>query len=316
MNKIKLLGICPYEGMGEIMSNAAQQRSDIELSVYVGNLDEGVNIAESIAEGFDGIVSRGGTAGLLRKIFPLPVIEIPILPYDILHALNLARSFSDNIAIIGFPSITDGAQVLCNLLKYDVRVLPINSEEEVRETLEQVKASGCNTVLGDMITVSMCMQMGINGILIVSGTESIHAAFDQAVQICEIYNRIKRKNDLLTELMRHSDISTTLLAGDGSLLFTSEDELSPSTLNLYRSNLENVLTDGHAELIRSRQGEQLRVKACRIDSEEGDTACFYLRKIPLKQNLSDRGITFYNRSNSNRFDTYFGSSDRISSLVD
>ena len=66
--KVRILGIAPYEGMRSIMLKAAEARNDIDLTVYVGDLQEGAEIAKrSFHDNYDIIISRGGTAELIGQ---------------------------------------------------------------------------------------------------------------------------------------------------------------------------------------------------------------------------------------------------------
>ena len=123
--KIRILAIAPYEGMKSIMLKLAKDRDDIDLSVFVGDLHKGAEIArKNFHEDFDIIISRGGTAELIGAITPLPVIEIALSVYDILRAIKMAENFSSRYAIVGFPGITSSAQLLCDLLQYKVEIYP------------------------------------------------------------------------------------------------------------------------------------------------------------------------------------------------
>ena len=52
--KIRILGIAPYEGMKSIMLKLAKDRDDIDLSVFVGDLHKGAEIArKNFHEDFD-----------------------------------------------------------------------------------------------------------------------------------------------------------------------------------------------------------------------------------------------------------------------
>ena len=102
--KIRLLGIAPYEDMRLLMLELAAQYPEIELTVFVGDLQQGVEVARrNFYNDYDAIISRGGTAALLKERLDLPVIEIPILPFDILCAMKLAENVSDHYAIVGSP---------------------------------------------------------------------------------------------------------------------------------------------------------------------------------------------------------------------
>ena len=104
--KIRILGIAPYEGMKTIMQNIAKTREDLELDVYVGDLNTGVEIARrNFHSDYDVIISRGGTAQLIGQATSIPVIEVTLSVYDILRAIKLAENYEDRSAIVGSPSI-------------------------------------------------------------------------------------------------------------------------------------------------------------------------------------------------------------------
>ena len=69
MKTINVLAILPYEGMKEIIINAAKEFEEISLYAYVGDLEEGVRIVKERSDDqeYDLIISRGGTAELLKK---------------------------------------------------------------------------------------------------------------------------------------------------------------------------------------------------------------------------------------------------------
>lgn len=72
---------------------------------------------------YDVILSRGGTAKLIRSAVDLPVAEISISGYDILRTIKLAQNYSGKFAIAGFSSITENAHMICDLLQYDIDIL-------------------------------------------------------------------------------------------------------------------------------------------------------------------------------------------------
>lgn len=113
--KIRVLGIAPYEGMCTAMKNVAEDHPQLHLDAFVGDLDAGVELVRRYEpEGYDVIVSRGGTAEMIARITELPVVSIPISVYDILRAIKMAENYSKLYAIVGFPTITEPAHTLCD----------------------------------------------------------------------------------------------------------------------------------------------------------------------------------------------------------
>ena len=65
----RILGIAPYDGMRTAMEQAAQAYPNVELEVYTGDLEEGQAIVQRMApNSYDCIISRGGTATLIRQV--------------------------------------------------------------------------------------------------------------------------------------------------------------------------------------------------------------------------------------------------------
>ena len=139
----RILGIAPYDGMRTAMEQAAQAYPNVELEVYTGDLEEGQAIVQRMApNSYDCIISRGGTATLIRQVTDLPVVDIHISVYDVLRTMKLAENYTSLYAIVGFPSITEPAHTLCSLLNFDLDILTVRSAEEVRHTLERLKQGG------------------------------------------------------------------------------------------------------------------------------------------------------------------------------
>ena len=85
----RILGIAPYDGMRTAMEQAAQAYPNVELEVYTGDLEEGQAIVQSMTpNSYDCIISRGGTATLIRQVTDLPVVDIHISVYDVLRTMN------------------------------------------------------------------------------------------------------------------------------------------------------------------------------------------------------------------------------------
>ena len=102
----RILGIAPYDGMRTAMEQAAQAYPNVELEVYTGDLEEGQAIVQRMApNSYDCIISRGGTARMLRKHLDLPVIDIEVSAYDELCAFKLAAGLSDTPVTLAAKSL-------------------------------------------------------------------------------------------------------------------------------------------------------------------------------------------------------------------
>lgn len=226
-NKIRLLGIAPYENMKILMERAAQQYADVELTVLVGDLERGVELARvSNPKEYDAVISRGGTAELLQKELSIPVIGIRTSFIDIFRAVKLAEGTSNGYAIVGFPTVTDSADYLCRIMQHKTQIFTIQSEQDADFALQRICAAGITTVLCDMVTSSKAQTMGMSVVLIASGLESICDAFENAVFLCRRCRALQDESALLFAAMK--------LSGNACAVFDS------STGTLLRSTLRSA----------------------------------------------------------------------------
>lgn len=244
MQKIKILAVAPYEGMAEAISSIAGTFNDIELTVQIGDLDTGRKIAVELAhKNYDVIISRGGTAELIRSTVEIPVIDISISGYDILRAIKLAETYSGRYVIAGFSGITGSARVLCDLLQYDIDILTFTGEEDALPALRDAEKRGCTLTLGDMTAVSAAKKLGMNSILISSGTESIKTAIEEAVKLVRSSLHVHKQKDLFQALLTDQEQEFLIYDPAGSLWFSSlaVDEMNDSLMNLVQTYLKAFL---------------------------------------------------------------------------
>ena len=91
---IRALAIAPYESMAVSLVHAAESFPSIRLEVHTGDLEQGLEIVNRLdPANFDVIISRGGTAEMIRSVTDLPVVEISVSIYDVLRAIKLSDIF-------------------------------------------------------------------------------------------------------------------------------------------------------------------------------------------------------------------------------
>lgn len=227
MEEIRILGIAPFESIRAAMERVAREEFPaVRFEAYTGDLEEGVKIAQRLSkENYDVVISRGGTAELLKKETTLPVVEITFSVYDILRAIKMAENYNSLYAIVGFPSITGPAHTLCDLLRFNTDIVTVHSEAEVRSALERLKLGGYSMVICDNVTHSVARELGYSAFLITSGAESLHAAFEHAVDIAKEYRRMRRKIAFLQNAVRqflYTDELTYLRVTAQAMTFANE----------------------------------------------------------------------------------------------
>lgn len=293
-NQIRLLGIVPYEGMKTLLSSLAEEYPQVEIDVFVGNMEEGVEIAKSnFYSNYDAVISRGGTATALRQL-NLPVIDIEISLYDILYALKLSNGLRGRLAMVAYANITVSAQILCDLLNYQIEIYTVKALDELEPTLRRLQEAQYDTILCDTTANMIARSLGLNTIFIASGIESIRHAINRALALCRSQARLQNENKFFRELLRGQSDHVAVFDQAGELVFTSAGPLSPELHELLRRELEQSSAEGERRVTRSANGLLYFLRIRPFVSGVSYTAVYYAaRKSPFSR--SQPGVRFFSR---------------------
>lgn len=220
--KIKTLVIAPYAGLAELTGSLVADLPEFDITVRQGDLMEVLPWLDSInPDNYDLIISRGGTARLLRKHTALPVIDIPISGFDIMRMLTLIKGYHTKVEMIGFANVIEGFISVSSLMEIDISYSIIQHEDEVGECLMRAKERGVKVIVGDHITVKKAAELAMRGILITSGRESVLAAFAQAKQMYTLSKKHNEMSDAYETLLNSMDIGYAIMDHGGYLKYTN-----------------------------------------------------------------------------------------------
>ncbi|MDO5033676.1 MAG: PrpR N-terminal domain-containing protein [Eubacteriales bacterium] len=297
MKKKSILAIAPYEGLAKVIQSLADKQDELELTVRVGNLNEGLKIANSLLKqnNYDALISRGGTAELLRKELDIPVVDISLSVYDMLRSLKLAENYSGRFAIIGYSTITETAKILSDILRLDLRIITLHNPSEVLPALRKLKNQDYSLVICDMISYDVAQSLGLNALLVLSGVESVQEALKNAADIIQVNARYQLQNKLLGAALANDDSSV--------LIYDKENSLICSSLALQAQNAaiaENIRKDP----VNYLSGDKISVVAeqaglSRIESRQiiVENEAYIILKISHKPTIlvgADKAVSIYN----------------------
>ena len=294
--QIRILGIAPYEGIRSVMSQAAEEFPQVELTLFVGDLQQGVEIAKSNFHGdFDVVISRGGTARMLRQQLTLPVVEIEVTMYDLLCALQLASNPDGKIAMVSFDNITRNAKLLCRLMHYDVDIFTIKASDEVEPTLQRLQANNYQTILCDAVANTTAKRLGLNSFLITSSIDSVRQAFEQALQLCRAQERLRDENLFFRQLLNGQIGQTVVFDTDGNLFLSTQKNPSAELLAMLLRELPESKREDERHITRNLGGILYSIRSQCISSGSLTYVAFFFvaRKTPLSP--SQTGIHFFTR---------------------
>lgn len=297
-DKIKVLAIAPYSGLREIFRQTGANRSNLALTVLDGDNEEGLLAVQNALQQdeYDVIISRGGTADMIRKSVSLPVLEVEITVSDILHAIRLADAYKGKSALVGFPATTKHAKEMCLLLNKDIPIYTINSIYETDGILQQLRQNGYSLVIGDTIVSVRAVDIGLTPVLITSSQESIEKVFDQVDFLGSILMRSKKEKAILTGLLQHE--TTDLIAFDshGTILFSSELDSNASAFfkELLSEKMNSIISSESCKFSRQYNDTYLTVSV--TPSEFPDIFFASIRHTALPSNTQKNFVQVFSNN--------------------
>jgi transcriptional regulator with PAS, ATPase and Fis domain len=281
-----------------MMQRLASQRDDIDLTVFVGDLNEGVEIAKrNIQSNYDVIISRGGTAEMIGNISSIPLVEISLSVYDILRSIKLAENYSGQYAIVGYPGITDSAQLLCDLLQYKIDIFTVHTVDEVETTLKKLKKHNYQMILCDMIAKTTAKRYGLNAILITSGDESIESAFDQAVKLYKSYVAIKEDNHFLEDIIKSGERNILVYDSKKQLAYSSGTLIHGERITaLLKKEIDDCLIQGARKFIKNIDTTQYTILGKKIRNHSTDYVVYFIKEDSTPLSRSKLGVSYSSKS--------------------
>lgn len=189
----------------------------INIKVYEASGEEVLKLArEKINNGTKIIISRGGTAEMLRNNLDIHIIDMKYTYYDFANPVEKALSYSDKIAVLGFPYLIERFNSYKNKTNYSIETVTLNFSDRVHSDIEielnNLRNNGVEVVLGGYLAVDAAKRHGFKGIYLGVDIESILESVKEAEYNLRIeQEREKRYNSIESIL---NCVSEGLIATD------------------------------------------------------------------------------------------------------
>lgn len=210
--------VAPYSALAAATAELSHELG-LELLITEGLLEGAIGPAESlIRQGAEVIISRGGTAVLLRQKLSVPVVEIRVTGYDVIRALFPYFGTGHNVAIVGYQNVVHGCRSISELFGLSIHELIIPSEyvegkwRDIREQVNHmISDHHIQVLIGDTLVSSYLKPDNLEIQLIESGDEAIIQAVEEAKHIARIRENERKAYERLRTIIQsvHEGIVAT-----------------------------------------------------------------------------------------------------------
>lgn len=246
MDSIDLLFVSPYKSLTKV-AKCVLKKTNIKYSIINNNLDENIDsVKEILKKEVKVIISRGGTAQLLKERFKIPIIEIPVTSIDILNAINKIRlKESKKIAIITTGNIILHTEQVTLFKDYSVDFIPIAKATEIKDIIKKIAVQGSyDAVIGDVVSFNTAKSLGLYAELLESSENSIELALNECNKVLNAILMGKAKIKQMETILNYTGIGVLTIDKNGIIKFLNnkiEEIFNMSKNSILNNKIDEAL---------------------------------------------------------------------------
>lgn len=131
-------------------------------------------------DGVEVIISRRGTAHLLRENLRIPVLSFPLTSLDLLKNLKEAAKYSRKILLTTFRSKLSGIEIVKDLLGIQLTQDVYYDAASMKQAVLVSHSKGCEVTVGGNIIARYAREAGLNFVEIRTSAEEVVATIENA----------------------------------------------------------------------------------------------------------------------------------------
>lgn len=235
------------------LESLAEEGRD-NIVINTAGLDDAIPKAKEMErQGMEIIISRRGTAYLLRENLHIPVISFPHRSFDIISGLKAAAGLGSKVLLPVFRQELGSVTLLEDLLDIELVQKIYQNKQSLEQIIVESSREGCEVVIGGDVTQKIAKKVGLGFVEIRTSDEDIATTIEDARSIAlatreqkvttQRYRTIiDAASDGIIALDERGRI-TTINARAAAILKTTEEEAfeSPITQFIEKFPLDKVL---------------------------------------------------------------------------
>lgn len=159
---------------------------DDEIHISKQGLDDAIPVGKEMEQkGIEVIISRRGTAHMLRENLRIPVLSFPHRSLDILISLKKAAQISNRVLLPVFRQEMGGISIFEDLLHIALVQAIYQDKVSLERAVTQAKREGCEVAVGGRVTQTFAEDHGLAFVEIRTSDEDIAATIENAKSVAQ-----------------------------------------------------------------------------------------------------------------------------------
>lgn len=184
-------------------------------------------------EGVEVIISRRGTAHMLRAHLSIPVVSLPDSSMNMLKTIRDASKLSKRLVFTFFHKSQPDLSLFEEILGVEILPVTYHDTHSLEQALTEAKTKGYKVVVGGGVTKRLAKRHGLNSVLLQMPDETIVAALEDARNIALSRREEVELNERYRTIL--DAVSDGILAVDKTGLVTTINRAARQVLKIHAS---------------------------------------------------------------------------------
>ena len=252
--------IAPDKKLADNAKQVIKEFND-QIDVHEASLNEAVKIASKVQrEGAVIIISRGGSAALIRKHINITVVEIEYSFYDILNVLTKAKTFSNKVGIVGFPNLIKHFERVKNVFPVTMHISKVQDVSEIEDAVRKMAGrEDVELVIGGTAVVNIAKKYDLDSMLLETDNETIYQTIQKAKEILQAQIIEKEKAQILQSIIDFAYDGILAIDREGKITVfnhIAEDLMEKKSTDIIGETINNVISNtGLLRVLKSGKAE-------------------------------------------------------------
>lgn len=200
-----------------IFSVLAERKLDIP--VYEYHYADLLDKAEQLIQGGTKVlISRGGTAAVLRNHLNIPVVEIAHDLHGIYRILQEARKTSQKIAAVGFPRFCHVLRYYQNMAQDEFKICQVYNHYDIENVVKTLAENDYKLVIGGLTVAEMGKKYDLKVVMGDTDNITIEQALDVATSMLNYINREGIRQEMYWSALNQSCEGVMCLDQSGEII--------------------------------------------------------------------------------------------------
>ncbi len=161
---------------------ADEMNYDLQFSSK--GLDEAIPVAKKMENsGVEVIVSRGGTASMLRESLQIPILSIPMTSFDILNSVKKASSLGKKILLPTFRTKLSMLDIFEELFDIELSQGIYSDLDDLDRLILSAQNQGCEVVIGGGVSMKISKKYGLKMVELLTAKETVASVITDAISV-------------------------------------------------------------------------------------------------------------------------------------